>query len=95
MRHATLDNAAMLALLDLWDEGLSAAQIAKRLGLTRNQVVGIVHRCGMSAPRDKHDGTLPKGWWKAGLAVRDRGSPAAEARGRARLREIEARGQDR
>jgi GcrA cell cycle regulator len=37
------------ALADLWREGLSAAEIARRLGgVTRNAVIGKVHRLGLS-----------------------------------------------
>ncbi len=37
---------------ELWDrEGLSGGAIAQRLGLTRNQVVGRVHRMGLASRR--------------------------------------------
>ena len=37
-------------LKNLWSEGLSASQIAKRLGdVTRNAVIGKVHRLGLEA----------------------------------------------
>ena len=40
-------------LKKLWTEGLSASQIAKRLGdVTRNAVIGKVHRLGLE-PRAK------------------------------------------
>lgn len=29
---------------DLWDEGLTANQIARRLGVSRNVVIGVAHR---------------------------------------------------
>ncbi|MDD3445196.1 MAG: GcrA family cell cycle regulator, partial [Zavarzinia sp.] len=36
-------------LRDLWEQGLSASQIAARLGnITRNAVIGKVHRLGLS-----------------------------------------------
>lgn len=39
-------------LTKLWREGdLSAAMIARRLGVTRNAVLGKVHRLGLSKPR--------------------------------------------
>src|ERR1700760_961415 len=38
-------------LKKLWQEGLSASQIAKQLGgVTRNAVIGKVHRLGLSGP---------------------------------------------
>ena len=43
-------NEERVALLrKLWTEGLSASQIAKQLGgVTRNAVIGKVHRLGLS-----------------------------------------------
>ncbi len=39
-------------LKKLWAEGLSASEIAKRLdGVTRNAVIGKVHRLGLSGRR--------------------------------------------
>lgn len=35
------------ALMALWDEGLSTAEIGRRLGVTKNAVVGKVHRLGL------------------------------------------------
>lgn len=47
-------------LTKLWQEGLSASQIAADLGgVTRNAVIGKVHRLGMSG-RDKAPGTGAK-----------------------------------
>jgi GcrA cell cycle regulator len=47
----TIWNDESVALVrELWAEGLSAAQIAKRLGgATRNSVIGKVHRLGLAA----------------------------------------------
>ncbi|MEC7303926.1 MAG: GcrA family cell cycle regulator, partial [Pseudomonadota bacterium] len=37
-------------LKNLWEEGLSASQIANRLGdVTRNAVIGKAHRLGLSS----------------------------------------------
>jgi GcrA cell cycle regulator len=36
-------------LRDLWDEGLSTADIGRRLGLTKNAVVGKAHRLDLPA----------------------------------------------
>lgn len=35
------------ALMALWDEGLPTAEIGRRLGVTKNAVVGKVHRLGL------------------------------------------------
>ena len=35
-------------LTQLWDEGLPAAEIGRRLGLTKNAVIGKVHRIALS-----------------------------------------------
>lgn len=35
------------ALIALWDEGLPASEIGRRLGVTKNAVVGKVHRLGL------------------------------------------------
>ncbi|MEM6634507.1 MAG: GcrA family cell cycle regulator [Pseudomonadota bacterium] len=55
-------------LKKLWGEGQSASQIAKELGgVTRNAVIGKVHRLGLSnrnggaeTPRPRDAGTTPK-----------------------------------
>ncbi len=50
---------------DLWNDGLSAGQIAKRLGgTTRNAVVGKIHRMGLQGrPKDTRN---TKGYQGAG-----------------------------
>jgi GcrA cell cycle regulator len=35
-------------LSQLWDEGLPAAEIGRRMGLTKNAVIGKVHRIALS-----------------------------------------------
>ena len=35
------------ALIALWDEGLTTSEIGNRLGITKNAVVGKVHRLGL------------------------------------------------
>ena len=48
---AWTDNAVE-TLIRLWRQGdLSAAMIARRLGVTRNAVLGKIHRLGLSQPR--------------------------------------------
>jgi len=36
------------ALIALWDEGLPTSEIGRRLGITKNAVIGKVHRLGLS-----------------------------------------------
>lgn len=60
-----------LRILDLWDnDRLSASHIAKRLGVSRNSVLGRRHRlkheelpCLCFKPENR-DGGMPRGWWK-------------------------------
>jgi GcrA cell cycle regulator len=50
--HARWTDEAVETLRTLWViEGISASVIAKRLGVTRNAVIGKVHRLGLSTPR--------------------------------------------
>ncbi len=35
------------ALIALWDEGITTSEIGRRLGVTKNAVVGKVHRLGL------------------------------------------------
>ena len=37
------------AARDLWDIGLSASGVAKRLGVTKNVIIGVAHRHGFPA----------------------------------------------
>ena len=41
------DDANVLRLKELWDQGLPTAQIGKLLGFTKNAVVGKAHRIGL------------------------------------------------
>ncbi len=65
-------DAVILSLRALWDEGLSTAEIGRRLGVTKNAVVGKAHRLdlparpspirrgvGPAAPRRATGPTLP------------------------------------
>jgi len=36
------------ALIALWDEGITTSEIGRRLGVTKNAVVGKVHRLGLA-----------------------------------------------
>ena len=76
------------ALRAMWSEGKSASQIAKELGgVTRNAVIGKVHRLGLSnrvggPDREEEGGHRPRRRG-AGARARARGAGAA-ARGEAR-----------
>lgn len=63
-------DAELLLVLELRRvEGLTFAEIAKRLRRSRGSVIGVVRRIDREAgPGDRHDGTMPPGWWRDGLA---------------------------
>ena len=45
-----VDNLELVAKArDLWDEGLSSAQIGLRIGVTKNAIIGLSHRRGWPA----------------------------------------------
>ena len=67
-------------LKKLWLEGLSASQIAKQLGgVTRNAVIGKVHRLGLSGRAASPRRPLP-------VAGRPSGGPPRTMRRRPRVR---------
>ena len=43
----------------LWDEGVTTAEIGRRIGVTKNAVVGKVHRIGL-VPRIVKEATPPR-----------------------------------
>lgn len=62
----------ILKMLDLRaNDGLSAAKIGARFGLSKNAVVGKLHRvkteeihdCACVKPENR-DGGMPRWWWK-------------------------------
>lgn len=67
-------DAELLRLLELRDLGLTLNEIARRLRRSRGSVIGMHKRLNDEAdrcfPRCDAEGTLPRGWWKAGLAAR-------------------------
>ena len=73
-RHAThRADAELLQILE-WRfcEDRTPSWIAERLGVTRNAVIGAIHRCEHEAATQigpALDGTLPRGWWQAGLKL--------------------------
>lgn len=63
-------------LKKLWNDGLSASQIATELGgVTRNAVIGKVHRLGLSGRTKSQASTAPRARKPAAPAVR----PAARS----------------
>ena len=80
-------DAVILSLRALWDEGLSTAEIGRRLGVTKNAVVGKAHRLvlparpspirrgvvSVAAPRRATGPTLPS------MALADGSLPMAGA----------------
>jgi GcrA cell cycle regulator len=48
------DPARVEQLKTLWADGLSASQVAARLGVTRGMVTGKVHRLGLNRPKPIH-----------------------------------------
>jgi GcrA cell cycle regulator len=61
-------NDKIAQLKHLFDQGVSVSNIASQLALTRNAVLGKIHRLGLSKKRDKQ--RLKGG--RAGKLVRDR-----------------------
>ncbi len=43
--------ARISTLIALWDEGITTTEIGRRLGITKNAVVGKVHRLGLAKRR--------------------------------------------
>ena len=81
--HEKASDADLLAILDMVDEGVSAAGIAKLVGGSRNSILGKLHRIrvdlddserlvfpadGFAEKPENRDGGMPARWWVAGLA---------------------------
>ena len=83
-RWAGLTNASNV-LKKLWQDGLSASQIAKQLGgVTRNAVIGKVHRLGLSGRATPSKPAAHK--WPSRPRVRRVRSPAPRRRRRSHQR---------
>ncbi len=87
---ATWTDERVELLKKLWNDGLSASQIAAEIGnITRNAVIGKVHRLGLSgrarpqssaAPRPrKAPTTRPQGAGTSGQGLHTRGATALAA----------------
>lgn len=57
-------------LIALWDEGITTAEIGRRLGVTKNAVVGKAHRLGLPQRRPS---APPKPVVIKGIALEDLG----------------------
>ena len=69
----------IVRLRTLWDEGLSTAEIGRRLGVSKNAVVGKAHRLDLPARPSpiRRDGSGPAGAATVGAAPRRRTDIAA------------------
>jgi GcrA cell cycle regulator len=56
--HTTWTDEEHKTLLDMWEAGHTAAEIAKALGKTRNSILGRVYRQGISR------NGVPLSWWR-------------------------------
>ncbi len=68
-------------LKKLWEAGLSASQIAAELGnITRNAVIGKVHRLGLSGRAKSPSSAAPAAAQGAPRAAHDADQPSGVAR---------------
>ena len=75
-------------LKKMWSEGQSASQIAKELGgVTRNAVIGKVHRLGLS---NRTSGSAPAAAAKPEAKAKPAAKPEAEAKPKAAPKPVEA-----
>lgn len=56
------------SLIALWEEGLPTAEIGQRLGVTKNAVIGKVHRLGLAKRQSPIKGGPPRGKRKKPVA---------------------------
>jgi hypothetical protein len=65
---SSFSDAELLRVLDLRASGLPASKIAARMRRSKGQIVGVLYRiANETGPADRHDGTMPPGWWREGL----------------------------
>ena len=77
----TLDRRTGRTLKKLWADGLSASQIAAELGgITRNAVIGKVHRLGLSGRAKSPSSSAPRGRASRAPAAHAAGVAAGDAR---------------
>jgi len=63
-------DAEILHILELRDIGLSCREIGERTGTTKSAIIGLTGRIDRATEPSKHDGTMPRHWWRAGLKRR-------------------------
>ena len=63
-------DAEILRILELRDLGLSCREVGARVGTTKNAIIGLTGRIRNDTEPSRHDGTMPSGWWRAGLKRR-------------------------
>lgn len=63
-------DAELLRILDLDAAGLTRERIAREMGATRNQIIGLLHRMREDQSGAHHDGTMSPEWVRAGLKGR-------------------------
>lgn len=72
------DEMCLRALHAVDVEGVSRAVVARRMGVSRSAVIGILHRINAETDAvlekckkpENRDGGMPDKWWQAGLRRR-------------------------
>lgn len=68
MRTAPWTDAEMLEALYMRDsQGMTFERIGKKLGRSKNSVIGMLHRIKAETERSKHDGKMGPRWWAKGI----------------------------
>jgi len=76
--------ARVNALIAFWDEGLTTSEIGRRLGVTKNAVIGKVHRLGLpkrrvsAAEKPKEVAVITLDGLRAGMCSWPEGDPGTE-----------------
>lgn len=77
-------SARVSALIAYWEEGLTTSEIGRRLGVTKNAVIGKVHRLGLpkrrvsAAEKPKEVAVVTLDGLRAGMCSWPEGDPGAE-----------------
>lgn len=68
MRTEPWTDAEMLEALYMRDhQGMTGEQIGKKLGRSKNSVIGMWNRVNAETERSKHDGKMGPRWWAKGI----------------------------